>query len=73
MVEEELQRLVDRYYVAEEEIEMALAKLRNYGEDCDCDNRVIFKQIFEGDSDEIALMCLNCGGMVGSCGMVDSI
>jgi hypothetical protein len=64
-----LRRLVDRYYVLEEEIDMMLAKLRNYGKECDCDNRVIFKEIkeiFEGDFDEISSTCLNCGGIVES-------
>jgi hypothetical protein len=64
--EEELRRLVDRYYITEEEIDMLLGKLRNYGTDCDCGygNRVTFKQIIEGDFDEILETCVNCGGTV---------
>ena len=64
MTEEELRRLVDSYYVVEEEIDMALTELRNYGQDCDCESPVVFKQIFEGDSDEILKSCLNCGGTI---------
>lgn len=62
--EEELQRLVDRYYVTEEEIDIALTELRNYGGECNCDNKVVFKQIIEGDFDEVLKTCLKCGGMV---------
>lgn len=64
--EGELQRLVDRFYVTEEEIDMKLAKLRNYGKECDCDLdvRVAFKQIIEGDFDEIMATCLKCGGTI---------
>jgi hypothetical protein len=61
---EDLQRLVDRYYVTEEEIDVALAQLRNYGKECHCDNRVVFKQIIEGDFDEILQSCLSCGGTI---------
>jgi hypothetical protein len=64
--EEELQRLVDRYYVTEEEIDIALAKLKNYGKECNCgrDVRVAFKQILEGDFDKIIVTCLKCGGTI---------
>lgn len=64
--EKELQRLVDRYYVTEEEIDMMLAKLKNYGKECNCgrDVRVAFKQIFEGDFDELLVTCLKCGGTI---------
>lgn len=67
MTEEDLlQRLVDRYYVAEEEIDLSLTELRNYGKECDCSlgDRVVFKQIFEGDFDEISKTCLKCGGTI---------
>jgi hypothetical protein len=62
--QEDLQRLVDRYYVTEEEIDAALSGLRNYCKECHCDNRVVFKQIVEGDFDEILQRCLSCGGTI---------
>lgn len=64
--DEGIQRFVDRYYVTEEEIDMELAKLRNYGKECNCgrDVRVAFKQILEGDFDEIIVTCLQCGGTI---------
>lgn len=64
MTEEELQRLVDGYYITEEEIDIALAKLRNYGKECNCGNQTVFKQILEGDSDKILKTCLICGGTI---------
>ena len=64
MTEEELQKLVDMYYVTEEEIGSALTELRNHGKECDCSNPVVFKQIHEGDFDEIINACLKCGGII---------
>lgn len=62
--EKNLQRLVGRYYVAEEEINAALSELRNYDKECNCENRTVFKQIVEGDFDEISQICLTCGGTI---------
>jgi hypothetical protein len=55
---------VDKYYVTEEEIDIALSKLKRYGEECHCEDMVVFKQIIEGDFDEILQSCLNCGGTI---------
>ncbi len=63
---ERLQELVGRYYRIEEDIDVAISGLRRYGESCDCGNPLVFKQIHEGDFDEIMRTCLKCGGIVCS-------
>ena len=60
-----LQKLVGTYYSTEEQIDIALSGLRRYGEICDCESPVVFKQIdCEGEFDEIFVSCLKCGGLV---------
>lgn len=63
---EDLQRLIDMYYVAEEEISTVLANLRNFGKvcDCACGDRVVFKQVVEGDFDYVLETCVVCGGNI---------
>ncbi len=63
-MKEKVQQLVDRYYSIEEEIDNILSKFRNCGKECDCRKIVVFKQIYEGELDEIMTTCLNCGGTV---------
>lgn len=63
-MKERLQRLVNMYYATEEEIDVVLSGLRRHGESCDCDDPIIFKQIHEGEFDEIIWTCITCGGTV---------
>lgn len=59
-----VQNLVNKYYTIEDEINVALSGLENYGQSCDCKNPNVLKQIHEGDFDEILKTCILCGGTV---------
>jgi len=59
-----LQKLVGTYYSTEDEINVALSCLERYGDICNCKKPVGFKQIHEGDFDEIVETCITCGGVV---------
>lgn len=62
---EKLQKLVDKYYVLEDDIDIGLSQLTNFGEDCHCKNPEVYKKIYEGEHfDEILKFCLNCGGTI---------
>lgn len=65
-MEEELQKLINKYYSTEDEINIALSGLNRYGDVCNCDHPNILKQIHEGDFDEVTKTCLECGGIVES-------
>lgn len=60
-----LARLVSIYRGAEEEINILLSKMERYGESCNCEEPMVFKQVDEsGKFDDITQVCLNCGGTV---------
>lgn len=61
---EVLADLVGRYYDMDSDIRVALAKMPRYGNSCNCEEPLVFKQIFEGKFEEILQTCLNCGGTV---------
>jgi len=61
---ERLQKLVGKYYLLEDDIDVGLTGLINFGGECDCKSPDVFKKIHEGDFDEILKFCLYCGGMV---------
>ena len=47
------------------EIEHELEKLKNYGDECNCECDSTLKLIFDtGEWDEIHTYCTNCGGYV---------
>jgi hypothetical protein len=61
---ERLQKLVNKYYLLEDDIDIALTGLVNFGGECDCKSPDVYKKIHEGDFDEIIEFCLYCGGTV---------
>ncbi len=64
-VRERLQKLVGRYYLIEDDIDVGLTGLINFGGECDCKSPNVFKEIHEGENfDEIMKFCLYCGGTV---------
>jgi hypothetical protein len=63
-VKESLQKLFNMYYSTEKEIDILLSELRNHGKSCDCKSPIVFKQIHEGEFDEIIKTCIECGGII---------
>ncbi len=61
---EKLQKLVGRYYLLEDDIDVDLTGLEHFGGECHCKSPDVFKKIHEGDFDEILKFCLYCGGIV---------
>lgn len=57
-----LAQLVNRYHAMEEDINIVLSKMERHGMICNCDEPVIFKQIYEAKFDDIIETCLECGG-----------
>lgn len=54
--------LADEYVEAEKKLLRGLEKLKNWGDDCNCDETTEIKIIFEGEYPEISTYCLKCGG-----------
>jgi hypothetical protein len=61
---ETLVDLVDRYHGMEEDIDALLSRMERHGKSCDCEEPLVFKQIFDGKFEEILQTCLTCGGTV---------
>jgi len=59
---ERLQKLVNMYYSIGEGIDTMLSRMERHGESCNCDDPLVFKQIYEGEFDEIIWTCIRCGG-----------
>ena len=49
---------------AREKLMDCIGELRNFGRGCDCECNEICKIIHEGDTDEIMIFCLECGGYI---------
>lgn len=61
---ERLEKLVNKYYLLEDDINIGLSGLTNFGGECDCKSPNVYKNIHEGDFDEIIEFCIYCGGTV---------
>lgn len=59
-----LVRLISIYRGAEEEINAVLSRMERHGKICNCEEPLIFKQVYEGKFDDVLQTCLNCGGTV---------
>ena len=59
-----LEEKIALYYKLEKEILEELEKKDSNGMDCSCDEPEDFKYIFEGEWDEIQVVCSNCGGLI---------
>jgi len=57
--------LVDNYLKTEQLLLNELKILKNWGTDCDCEERYELSLIHHGNFDEIFTYCLECGGMIG--------
>lgn len=61
---EKIERIFDTYSRAEKDLIDELSKLKNWSNECDCEEREIVKMVHEGNFDEIMIFCLSCGGYV---------
>lgn len=59
-----LPELVNRFHSMEEDINVMLSRLERHGKNCNCDEPVIFKQIYEVKFDDVIQTCILCGGTV---------
>jgi hypothetical protein len=60
-----IKQLARQYFKLEEQIRDGLGKLKNDGNECDCDDCDKIQFIHDGNHfDEIESYCLNCGGYV---------
>ena len=58
------QILATEFIEAEEELIKELSKLKNWGNECNCDEKETIRTIFEGEYPEISTYCLECGGYI---------
>ena len=56
--------LAKEYVEVEKKLLNELSKLKNWGSECNCEDRIIIRTIFEGGYPEISTYCLKCGGYI---------
>lgn len=62
-MKQKIKKLVKEYVEAERKLVDELDKLKNGGDECNCDKTEdIIRVIHEGEWPEIITLCLKCGG-----------
>ncbi|MCP3684437.1 MAG: hypothetical protein GY861_17295 [bacterium] len=63
MTDKAIEKAVDNFNKAEKELEEALMKLENYGQECNCSGDDTIEMLHYGNWTEIQTFCTECGGV----------